>query len=66
MSLEHMGTGGKLLNRTPMAYAVRSRIYKWDLIKLERFVRQRTLSIGQKGTQQFGKRSLPILHLIEG
>ena len=33
-SLEHMGTGGKLLNRTPVAYALRSRIDKWDLIKL--------------------------------
>ena len=32
-SLEYMGTGGKFLNRTPMAYALRSRIGKWDLIK---------------------------------
>ncbi len=30
-----MGTGGKFLNRTQMAYAVRSRIDKWDLIKLQ-------------------------------
>ena len=34
-SLEHMGTGGKFLNRTPMAYALRLRIDKWDLIKLQ-------------------------------
>jgi hypothetical protein len=27
-SLKHMGTGGKVLNRTPMACAVRSRIDK--------------------------------------
>jgi hypothetical protein len=27
-SLEYMGTGGKFLNRTPMAYALRSRIGK--------------------------------------
>jgi hypothetical protein len=27
------GTGGKFLNRTPMACAVRSRIDKWDLKK---------------------------------
>ena len=32
-----MGTGGKFLNRTAMAYAVRSRIDKWDLIKLQSF-----------------------------
>ena len=36
-SLEHMGTGEKLLNRTPMACAVRSRTDKWDLIKLQSF-----------------------------
>jgi hypothetical protein len=32
-----MGTGEKLLNRTAMAYAVRSRINKWDRIKLQSF-----------------------------
>ena len=32
-----MGTGEKFLNRTAMACAVRSRINKWDLIKLQRF-----------------------------
>jgi hypothetical protein len=36
-SLEDMGTGGKFLNRTAMAFAVRSRIDKWDLIKLQSF-----------------------------
>jgi hypothetical protein len=36
-SLEDMVTGGKFLNRTAMACAVRSRIDKWDLIKLQRF-----------------------------
>jgi hypothetical protein len=33
-SLELIGTGGNFLNRTPMAHALRSRIDKWDLIKL--------------------------------
>ena len=32
-----MGTREKFLNRTPIAYALRSRIDKWDLIKLQRF-----------------------------
>jgi hypothetical protein len=32
-----MGTGEKFLNRIPMVYAVRSRIDKWDLIKLKSF-----------------------------
>jgi hypothetical protein len=34
-SLEDMGTGEKFLNRTPTVCAVRSRINKWDLIKLQ-------------------------------
>ena len=34
-----MGTGEKFLNRTAMAYAVRARTDKWDLIKLQRFFR---------------------------
>ena len=38
-SLKHMGTGGKFLSKTPMTYAVRSRINKWDLIKLLSFCR---------------------------
>jgi hypothetical protein len=33
-SLEDMGTGVKFLNRTAIACALRSRIYKWNLIKL--------------------------------
>ena len=36
-TLEDMGTGKKFLNRTPIAYALRSRIDKWDLIKLQSF-----------------------------
>ena len=32
-----MGTGEIFLNRTLIAYALRSRIYKWDLIKLQSF-----------------------------
>ena len=36
-SLENMGTGEHLLNRTAMACALRSRIDKWDLMKLQSF-----------------------------
>ena len=32
-----MGTGEKFLNRTAMACALKSRIDKWDLIKLQSF-----------------------------
>jgi hypothetical protein len=34
---EHMGTGENFLSRTPMAYALRSTINKWNLIKLQSF-----------------------------
>jgi hypothetical protein len=36
-SLEDMGTEERLLNRTAMVCALRSRIDKWDLIKLQSF-----------------------------
>jgi hypothetical protein len=36
-SLEDMGTGEKFQNKIAMACAVRSRIDKWDLIKLQSF-----------------------------
>jgi hypothetical protein len=36
-SLKDMGTREKFLNRKEMACAVRSRIDKWDLIKLQSF-----------------------------
>jgi hypothetical protein len=36
-SLEDMGTGEKFLNITAMVCAVRSRIDKWELIKLQSF-----------------------------
>jgi hypothetical protein len=32
-----MGTGGQFLKRTAMACAIRSRMHKWDLIKLQSF-----------------------------
>ena len=36
-TLEDIGTGEKFMSRTPIAYALRSRIDKWDLIKLQSF-----------------------------
>jgi hypothetical protein len=36
-NLEHVSTGEKFLNRTPMTCAVKSRIDKWDLTKLKIF-----------------------------
>jgi hypothetical protein len=56
-SLNDMGTGEKFLNRTAMAYAVRSRIDKWDLIKLQSFCKAKdTVSRRQKGPPTDWKR----------
>ena len=38
-----MGTGEKFLNRTAMACAVRLRINKWDLIKLQSFYKAKDI-----------------------
>jgi hypothetical protein len=35
--LDHMGTEENFLSTTPIAYALRSRIDKWNLIKLQSF-----------------------------
>ena len=39
-----MGTDEKFLNRTTMACAVRQRIDKWDLIKLQSFCKANTVN----------------------
>ena len=52
-SLELIGTGGNFLNRTPMAHALRSRIDKWDLMKLESFCKAKDTV--NKTTYRLGK-----------
>jgi hypothetical protein len=63
-SLEEMGTGEKFMNRTSMAYAIRFRIDKWDLIKLQSFCKAKDSVNKRKGHQQTGKGSLPFLNQI--
>jgi hypothetical protein len=54
-SLEDMGTREKFLNRTAMVCAVRSRIDKWDLIKLQSFCRAKdTVNKRKKATNTLG------------
>jgi hypothetical protein len=48
-SLEDMGTGEKFLNRRAMDCAVRSRIDKWDLIKLQSFCKAKDTLNKTKG-----------------
>jgi hypothetical protein len=64
--LEHMGTREILLNRIPMAYALRSRIKKWDLIKLQSFCKAKETVNRTKGQPIVWKRSLPTLYPIQG
>jgi hypothetical protein len=57
-SFEHLGTGKNFMNITPIAYAPRSSIDKWDhKIAMK-------LSIGLNSNKQIGKRSFPTLYLI--
>jgi len=47
-NLKHMDTGEKFLNKTPMVYALRSRINKWDLIKLQSFCKAKDTVVRTK------------------
>ena len=55
-SLEVIGKREQFLNRTAMACAVRSRIDKWDLIKLQSFCKAKdTVNKTKKATNRLGK-----------
>jgi hypothetical protein len=53
-SPEYMGTGEKFLNRTPVAYALRSVIDKLNLIKLQSFCKAKETDNRTKCNQQIG------------
>ena len=54
--LKDMGTGGKFLNRTAMSCAVRLRIDKWDLIKLQSFCKAKdTVNKTKRQPTDWGK-----------
>jgi hypothetical protein len=57
-SLKYMVTGENFLNRTPIANAIRSRIEKWDLIKLQSFNKAKGTVNGQNSNKKIGKRYL--------
>ena len=64
-SLEVIGKKEQFLNRTSMACAVRSRIDKWDLIKLQNFCKAKdTVNKTKKATNRLGKDFFLILNLI--
>ena len=45
-NLKHMDKEGNFLNRTPIGYALRSRIYTWNLIKFHSFRKRREEEAG--------------------
>jgi len=47
-SLDHMDTEENFLNKTSMVYALRSRINKWDLIKLENICKAKDIVLRTK------------------
>jgi len=47
-NLEHIATGENFLNKTPIAYALRSRIDKWDLINLQSFYKAKDTVVRTK------------------
>jgi hypothetical protein len=65
--LELIGTWGNFLNRTPMAHTLRSRIDKWDLMKLKIFCKTKDIinETNQPPTD-WGKNTSLTLHMIEG
>ena len=42
-TLEHIGTGENFLNKTPLAQALRSKINKWDLMRLQSFCKAKDI-----------------------
>ena len=54
--LEHMVRGENFLNTPPMAYALRSRIDKWDLTKLQSFCKAKdTVNRTKRQPTDWGK-----------
>jgi hypothetical protein len=64
--LKHMGTGEIFLIRTPIACAVRSRINKLDLIKLQSFCKAKNTVSRIKWLPTDWEKVLPTLHQDRG
>ena len=63
-SLKDMGTWEKFLNRTAMACALRSRMDKWNLMKLQSFCKAKDNVNKTKRLPTDWERSFPILNQI--
>jgi hypothetical protein len=65
-TLEDMGIGENFLNRAAMACALRSRIDKWDLIKLQSFCKAKDTMDKTKRPPTDWERIFTILNMIGG
>ena len=65
-NLEQMGTRENFLYRTPIAYALRLRIGKWDIIILQSFCKAKDNVNRTKWQPTDWENILPILHPTEG
>jgi hypothetical protein len=63
-SFKDIDTGEKFQNRTPMVCVVRSRIDKWDLIKLQSFCKTKDTVNNTKRPPTDWEGSLPIINKI--
>jgi len=63
---EHKDTGKNFLNKARMAYALKSRIDKWDLIKVQSFCKAKDTVVRTKQQPTDWEKTFPILQLIEG
>ena len=64
-TLEDLGTGENFLNRTSIAYALRSRVGKWGLIKLQSFCKAKDTVNRTEWQPTDWEKILPSLHLAE-
>jgi len=60
-----MDIGENFMNKTPTAHALRSRINKWDLIKLQSFYKAKDTVISAKQQPTDWEKSFPIPPLTE-
>ena len=65
-NLEHVDTGEKFLNQMPMAYSLRTRINKWDIIKLQNFCKVKDTVNRTKQQPTNWENNFTTLYPIEG
>jgi hypothetical protein len=65
-SLEFILTEGNFLNRSPVAHALRSRIDKWDLMKLKSFCKAKDIVNETNQQPRNVEKSSLTKHLVEG